>query len=233
MAVGLTPRQYAEAHRFRKLKQSLRNAGDVTEAVYEAGFGSSSRVYERADRRLGMTPNQYRRGGHGVAITYATVESRFGLMMLGATDRGICFLQFGDSQDGLLGALRGEYPGASLEPMPEPRPPEFGGWMEALERYLRGLQPYVELPLDIQATAFQMQVWDYLRAIPSGGVRSYSQVAAGIGKPRASRAVARACGANRVALLIPCHRVIRGTGKLGGYRWGIERKRALLESERA
>lgn len=230
--IGLTPRQYVEACRLKKLKSSLRKSNDVTEAVYEAGYGSSSRVYERADTRLGMTPNQYRQGGRNVTITHVTVESIVGLMMIGATDRGLCFVQFGDSQEDLLRALAKEYPSARIEAMQAPYQPEFQRWIDALTAHLAGKQPRIELPLDIRATAFQMRVWNYLQSIPYGEVQSYSEVAAGIGQPAATRAVARACASNTVALAIPCHRVIRGTGELGGYRWGLPRKRALIDRER-
>jgi AraC family transcriptional regulator of adaptative response/methylated-DNA-[protein]-cysteine methyltransferase len=229
---GVTPKEYLEACRMRRLKRGLRDARDVTEAVYDAGFGSSSRVYERADTRLGMTPMQYRRGGQGVAITYASAATPVGLVMIGATDRGICFVQFGDSEEGLAGALRKEYPAAQIAPIPSPRP-EFDRWIEALARHLAGNQPRLDLPLDIRATAFQMRVWNYLQTIPYGEVQSYAEVAEAIGKPTAARAVAQACAANTIALAIPCHRVIRGTGELGGYRWGLERKRALIDLERS
>jgi AraC family transcriptional regulator of adaptative response/methylated-DNA-[protein]-cysteine methyltransferase len=231
-AVGVTPKQYLEAHRVGKLKQELRQAKDVTAAVYEAGFGSASRVYERADSRLGMTPKQYLRGGEGVAVTYATIPSPLGLAMMGATGRGICFLQFGETREQLVEALRREYPAADLAPAPEPPTPALRAWMAALADHLAGARPTLELPLDIQATAFQMRVWDYLRSIPSGKVQSYGEVAAGIGQPTAFRAVARACSANRVALVIPCHRVVRGDGDAGGYRWGVARKQALHDRER-
>jgi AraC family transcriptional regulator of adaptative response/methylated-DNA-[protein]-cysteine methyltransferase len=246
-AVGVTPKQYVETYRIGKLKQELRHAKDVTAAVYEAGFGSASRVYERADSRLGMTPKQYRQGGGGVSITYAAIESpvglgpvgltpvgltAVGLTMMGATDRGICFVQFGDSREELVEALRREYPAASLQPAADPAPREFRQWMDALSDHLAGARPALELPLDIQATVFQTRVWEYLRSIPYGKVQSYGEVAAGIGQPTAVRAVARACASNRVALVIPCHRVIRGTGDLGGYRWGVERKQALIDRER-
>jgi AraC family transcriptional regulator of adaptative response/methylated-DNA-[protein]-cysteine methyltransferase len=230
---GVTPRQYLEACRVRKLKNSLRTANDVTDAVYDAGFGSASRVYERADTRLGMTPNQYRRGGFGVPISYVAVDSPLGLMMIGATDRGICFVQFGESESELLDLLRQEYPAAELAPMATPHPPEFRKWIEALRRHLAGNQPRLELPLDIRATAFQMRVWNYLQSIPYGEVQSYGEVAEGIGQPTATRAVARACATNTVAIVIPCHRVIRGSGELGGYRWGLARKRALIDLERS
>ena len=230
-AVGVTPKQYLEAHRLGRLKKELRQAKDVTSAVYEAGFGSSSRVYERADSRLGMTPKQYRQGGGGVTVTHALLQSPVGLAMMGATDRGICFVQFGDTKEQLLDALRREYPAARLEAAADPGSSEFRKWMDALSAHLVDGRPVLELPLDIQATAFQMRVWDYLRSIPPGKVQSYGEVAAGIGQPTAVRAVARACATNRVALLIPCHRVIRGSGELGGYRWGLERKQALIDRE--
>ena len=216
----------------RQLKRSLRDGKDVTEAVYDAGFGSSSRVYERADTRLGMTPMQYRRGGQGVAITYAAAASAFGLLMIGATDRGICFVQFGESEEELSAALRREYPAAQIVAMERPHPPQFAQWIAALMRHLEGNQPRLDLPLDIRATAFQMRVWNYLQSIPYGEVQSYGEVAAAIGSPSAVRAVARACASNTVAVAIPCHRVIRGTGELGGYRWGLDRKRALIDLER-
>jgi AraC family transcriptional regulator, regulatory protein of adaptative response / methylated-DNA-[protein]-cysteine methyltransferase len=231
-AMGVTPKEYAEAFRVRLLKRTLRDAGDVTEAVYEAGFGSSSRVYERADTRLGMTPAQYRKSGQGISITYASAVSPVGLLMIGATDRGLCFVQFGESEEELSAALRREYPAAQIAPMGSPGPAEFDGWMAALMRHLEGAQPRLDLPLDVRATAFQMRVWKYLQTIPPGEVQSYGEVAAAIGAPRAVRAVARACASNTVAVAIPCHRVIRGTGELGGYRWGLERKRALIDRER-
>jgi AraC family transcriptional regulator of adaptative response/methylated-DNA-[protein]-cysteine methyltransferase len=231
-AVGLTPRQYLEAARLGRFKRTLRASGDVTAAVYEAGYGSSSRVYERADAHLGMTPREYQRGGRGVAITYVTIDSPMGLLMMGATDRGLCFVQFGDTREGLLEALRREYPDATIEQMGT-RSAEFAGWAKAIEKHLTGGQPGLRLPLDIRATAFQMRVWRYLQTIPYGEVRSYGEVASGIGQPSAARAVARACASNPVALAIPCHRVIRHGGQPGGYRWGLERKQALLAAERS
>ena len=178
-----------------------------------------------------MTPKRYRQGGRGSSITYAIVDSPLGLLLIAATDRGVCFVQFGDTRDGLLAALLKEYPEADLEPMGDPPSAEFRHWMEALNRYLEHKQPSLELPVDVRATAFQMRVWNYLQSIPSGEMRSYGEVAAAIGAPSASRAVARACATNPVALAIPCHRVIRGSRQLGGYRWGLARKRELLEME--
>ncbi|MBZ5576604.1 MAG: bifunctional DNA-binding transcriptional regulator/O6-methylguanine-DNA methyltransferase Ada [Acidobacteriia bacterium] len=232
-AVGLSPKQYADACRVQSLKGALKESKDVAAAVYEAGFGSSSRVYERSDARLGMTPNRYRQGGRGLQITYATAPSPLGLLLIAATDRGVCFVQFGKTATALREALSQEYPDAALEPMRQPPSREFHRWMEGLRRYLEGGQPILALPLDVRATAFRMRVWNYLQTIPYGEVRSYRDVAAALGKPTAARAVARACASNRVALAIPCHRVIRGTGELGGYRWGLDRKRALLAMEKA
>jgi AraC family transcriptional regulator of adaptative response/methylated-DNA-[protein]-cysteine methyltransferase len=228
---GITPKQYAEARRIGSLKTGLREARDVAAAIYDAGFGSSSRVYEHSDARLGMTPNQYRQGGRGIAITYATAASAVGLMMIGATDRGICFVQFGNSEEELLELLRKEFPAANLEPMSGGRSSQLREWIDALAEHLRAASSTAP-PLDVHGTAFQVRVWTYLQSIPRGEVRSYAQVAEGIGQPTATRAVARACATNRVAVLIPCHRVIRGTGEPGGYRWGLERKRALMEIEK-
>jgi len=231
--LGVTPMQFAESCRLQALKSALRTRGSVTDAVYEAGFGSASRVYEQSDRSLGMTPAQYRAWGKGVEITYASLPFLSGRMMLAATDRGLCFLQFGESDAELLGMLRAEFPEARFEKMAAGG--AFDEWMRALREHLsgrEGVDQPLGLPLDLRATAFQMRVWNYLRTIPAGSVRSYAEVAEGIGRPGAARAVARACASNRVALVIPCHRVIRGDGGLGGYRWGLERKRALLESEK-
>jgi AraC family transcriptional regulator of adaptative response/methylated-DNA-[protein]-cysteine methyltransferase len=228
----LTPKQYLDAKRVEKLKEELKRSGEVTQAMYEAGYGSPSRVYERANFHLGMTPNQYRQGGKGLAIAYATISSSFGKIMIGATDRGICFLQFGESRELLLDMLRKEYPSALLAPMKEPYHPDFEKWVELLEGYMAGTETNLRLPLDLKATVFQMKVWNYLQSIPYGDVQSYGEVAAAIGNPKATRAVAHACASNRVALVIPCHRVIRGTGELGGYRWGLARKRVLIDQER-
>lgn len=229
--LGLTPKQYADAARLRTVKHGLRAAPSVTEAIYDAGYGSGSRLYERVDTRLGMTPQQYRRGGAGVAISFAFGRTPLGLTLIGATDRGVCFLQFGDSQDALLVELTKEYPNATLAPMPAPSP-QFDTWMAALAAHLEGRRPGPALPLDVHGTAFQLKVWDFLQRIPRGEVMSYAEVAQAIGMPKATRAVANACAHNRIGVLIPCHRVIRGNGELGGYRWGLPRKRALLDAER-
>ena len=231
--VGVTPKTYLEALRLGKLKSGLKHARSVTDAAFDAGFGSLSGVYERAGRHLGMTPKQYRSGGDGVSISHVAVDSFLGRMMIGATDRGLCFVQFGESDDALAGALRREYPRAQLHAMQSPEHPEFTKWIAGLTRHLEGRQTHIDLPLDIRATAFQMRVWRYLQSIPYGEVQSYAEVAAGIGKPKAARAVARACAANPVAIVIPCHRVIRAGGELAGYRWGLERKRGLIDRERS
>jgi AraC family transcriptional regulator of adaptative response/methylated-DNA-[protein]-cysteine methyltransferase len=230
--VGVSPREYAEAVRVAQFKRELRSGRSVTDAAYEAGYGSSSRVYEGIDARLGMTPREYRARGRGVEISYASTSGALGTMMLGATDRGLCFIQFGESVAELEAALAREYPEASLVPMRESQRQTFEEWMHALSAHLEGGRVHLGLPLDIRGTAFQMKVWRYLQKIPYGEVQSYGEVAAAIGAPTAARAVAQACGHNPVALAIPCHRVIRGSGEMGGYRWGVERKRALIDTER-
>ncbi len=230
---GVSPKQYAQVCRLRVLRESLRAGETVTDAIFGAGYGSASRVYERAAERLGMTPGEYRAGGEGVAISYATTSTPVGLLMMAATDRGLCCVQFGEDEASMRARLEAEYPAASLSPMPPGTDAAFDAWMAALRARLEGAPAGNDLPLDIRGTAFQTQVWEFLQRIPAGDTRSYSAVAAGIGRPEAVRAVAGACAANRLALAIPCHRVIRGDGGLGGYRWGVERKRALLEREAA
>ncbi len=229
---GVTPKEYVNGMRIRALKDGLRTSGGVDSAIYDAGYGSSSRVYENAAQRLGMTPGQYRRGGAGVEISCVWVDTVLGCMMIGATDRGICFLQFGEFPEPLRRQLTEEYPNAKIEQLEKPQPP-LDAWVDAIARYLNGEQPHLDLPLDIRATAFQLRVWKYLQGIPYGDLQSYKEVAAGIGMPTAARAVAQACGKNAVALAIPCHRIIRGDGGLGGYRWGLHRKRVLIDMERA
>lgn len=231
-AVGVSPKQYAEACRMRILKRSLRAGSDVLKSVFEAGFGSPSRVYEKSDTRLGMTPAEYRAGGNSHAITHAAIPTRLGLLMIGATDRGLCFVQFGESEASLEEMLRGEYPAAKLTAVAKPFPGPLRDWIAALEAHLEGARPRLDLPLDLRATAFQERVWRYLQSIPYGETRTYSEVAAAVCTTKATRAVAQACAANRVALAIPCHRVIRASGDPGGYKWGSQRKRALLAAER-
>ena len=226
-ALGITPREYADSCRLRLLKRNLQAGDNVTRAMYDAGYGSSSRLYERTASQLGMTPDKYRRGAIAAAIRYTCADSPLGRMLIAATDRGICAIQFARSDGELLEGLKREFPFAT-------RKSDEGGlqsWAGALLRHMRGKNLDSSLPLDIRATAFQRRVWAYLQAIPFGSTQSYSEVAKGIGQPRATRAVARACATNPVAVEIPCHRVVREDGSMGGYRWGMERKKALLEME--
>ncbi len=231
--VGVSPKEYVDACRVESLKGQLRNGESVTAAIYEAGFSSTSRIYSQAATRLGMTPGEYRAGGKNVSISYVAVHSPLGLMMIGATERGLCSVQFGDSHHQLFENLRKEYPSARLEETQAPYPEQLDLWMESISRYLRREQMRLDLPVDVRATAFQLKIWRYLQSIPYGEVQSYSEVANATGNAKASRAVARACASNPVAIVIPCHRVIRGNGELGGYRWGLERKRVLIDAERA
>ncbi len=203
----------------------------MTAAVYDAGFGSSSRVYEKADQHLGMTPGQYRAGGKGVDISYVTARTPLGMLMAAATDRGLCWVQFGEKREELIEGLRIEYPEAHIKESGAGQK-ELAGWMAALMDYLKGGRIELSLPVDVQASAFRMKVWRYLQTIPPGETRTYAEVAKAVGAKGASRAVGSACGANRVAMAIPCHRVIRGDGGLGGYRWGLERKATLLSQEK-
>lgn len=230
--IGVTPKQYVDAARMARLKTALREQASVTAAIQDAGFGSTSRVYEKLDTRLGMTPREYRDGGRALVIGHACGETALGLLMIGATDRGLCFLQFGDDEAALRAQLQREFPKARLEAMPEQSAPELSRWMQALSEHLTTMQPLPAMPVDLQGTAFQLRVWNYLQGIPAGELRSYAEVAEGIGQPSAVRAVATACANNRVGLLVPCHRVIRSNGELGGYRWGLARKRTLIDAER-
>jgi AraC family transcriptional regulator of adaptative response/methylated-DNA-[protein]-cysteine methyltransferase len=229
--LGITPRQYRDARRVARLKHELKRRPHVSPAVYEAGYGSSSRVYERADAQLGMTPASYARGGAGIDIRYAIVASPLGRLLVAATPRGVCRISLGDDATPLEADLVAEFPAARVR---KDRPGEsLERWVSAILAYLDGSEPSLDLPLDIRATAFQRRVWQELQRIPYGETRSYTDVARRIGQPKATRAVARACASNPAALVIPCHRVVREDGDLGGFRWGIERKRALLEREAA
>ena len=227
--MGISPRQYADARRMRRLKSSLRKGDDVTTALYDAGFGSSSRLYERAPTQLGMTPATYRQGGAGMQIHYTIVGSPLGRLLVGATNRGISALYLGKDDGPLESSLRKEYPRAEIQRDRN----GLEGWVGKILEHLRGREPNLDLPTDVQATAFQRRVWEELRKIPYGTTRTYSQVARAIGKPTAIRAVARACATNPVSVVVPCHRVVRQDGNLAGYRWGLERKLALLEHESA
>ncbi len=229
--LGITPREYVEQIRTGQLKGGLRTKSSVTDAIYAAGFDSSSAVYGRLDVHLGMTPRSYRSGGAQESISFAFGRTTLGHVLIGATDRGICYLQFGDSQGELLEQLVAEFPNATIAPSPQQSGPAFAQWMRALDAHLKGKPLKEKLPLDVQGTVFQKRVWEFLRTIPRGKVVSYTDVARGIGAPAAVRAAASACARNRIGVLIPCHRVLRGTGELGGYRWGLPRKRRLLEME--
>lgn len=227
--VGITPHQYVRARRLSTLKAQLRKGQGVTTALYEAGYGSSSRLYEEAAVGLGMTPATYRRGGLGMRIEYTIVDCPLGRLLVAATDRGVCAVSLGDSDAELEAALKADYPAAEVHR-------DGGGlgeWVSALLRHLNGDQPHLHLPLDVQATGFQTRVWEQLRAIPYGSVRTYGQIARALGRPTAARAVGRACATNPVSLVIPCHRAVGQDGSLVGYRWGLDRKRLLLERERA
>ena len=226
--LGITPRAYADSCRMDELKHNLRAGHSVTRAMYDAGYGSSSRLYERTASQLGMTPDKYRRGAISAVIRYTCTQSPLGRMLIAATDKGICAIQFADSDEELESGLKHEFPFAIR------RRDDAGllAWERDLLRQMQGHKLNTALPLDIQATAFQRKVWTYLQSIPFGATRSYSEVARAIRRPTASRAVARACATNPVAVAIPCHRIVRETGEMGGYRWGIERKRTLLEMER-
>jgi AraC family transcriptional regulator of adaptative response/methylated-DNA-[protein]-cysteine methyltransferase len=226
--VGVSPKAYASARRMERMKLRLRSGDTVSRATYEAGYGSGSRAYEHARSRLGMTPGRYRKGGRGLHIRYAVVPNHLGHVLVAATDRGLCAVLLGDDAPNLEAALRQEYPAATLEPTDG----ELKDYASRVIEHMAGAEA-TALALDVQGTAFQWQVWDALRRIPAGETRSYRAIARELGRPAAARAVARACASNRLALVIPCHRAVRETGDLGGYRWGIERKRQILQQEQA
>lgn len=227
-ALGLTPREYAAGRRADRLRATLREEPSVSRAVYAAGYGSSSRVYERAGDRLGMTPATYRRGGRGARVAFATAASPLGRLLVAGTERGVCFVALGADDAEVEAALRRELPEAEIT---------RGGaavdeWLAAVVAHVEGERSPLDLPLDVRATAFQLRVWRALRTIPPGQTRSYSEVARALGLPTGARAVARACASNPVAVIIPCHRVVGSDGALTGYAWGVERKRKLLEREK-
>ena len=226
-ATGFTPREYAAKLRLEAFKTEVRGGRRITDAIYAAGYGSTSRLYEHSDQQLGMTPTAYRKRGAGLTIFYSVLPCPLGWLLVGATDRGICKLSLGDESAALIADFEKEF--ANAERLRDDE--VLGGWTSQVIAWLKGWQPALDLPLDLRATAFQHRVWAALQAIPVGETRSYSDIAAAIGQPKATRAVAQACARNPVALVIPCHRVVRKDGELGGYRWGIERKQRLLESE--
>lgn len=226
--MGISPRQYVTARRFGNFKQLVREGESVTNALYDSGFNSSSRVYDQAAEELGMTPATYGRGGRGVKIDYAIAASPLGRLLVAMTERGVCAVRMGDTDAELEQDLRSEFPAAMIQR-------DDARLQETVTKVLSHLndnKPHLDLPLDIRATAFQRQVWEKLRAIPYGETLSYAAVAKALGKPGAVRAVGRACATNPVALVIPCHRVVREDKNLGGYRWGLGRKQKLLELER-
>lgn len=226
--VGVTPRQYADALRLQRFKHQLGHARNVADATYGAGYGSSSRIYEKAAAQLGMTPLQFRQGGRGLTIRFTTAECELGAVLLAATERGVCAIKLGNSAAELELALCAEFPNAKLcRDTVALRP-----WLEQVLEHISGSQPSLKLPLHIRATAFQRRVWEELQRIPYGETASYAEIARRIRQPRAARAVARACASNPVCLAIPCHRVIQKGGNAGGYRWGAQRKQALLARER-
>ena len=231
-AFGVSPKAYQDAARLGRFKHSLKNGKGVTDAIFESGFGSTSRVYGEATRTMGMPPTTYRKGGAGEVITYACRHTAFGLLAMAATDKGVCFAQFGDDQASLIDELRAEFPGAELSASPVDDSPELDAWIEAMNQHLSAGAPRPELPVDMRGNAFQLKVWQFLTGTREGDTLSYTQLADRIGQPKAVRAVASACARNRVGVLVPCHRVLRGDGSLGGYRWGLERKQALIELER-
>jgi AraC family transcriptional regulator of adaptative response/methylated-DNA-[protein]-cysteine methyltransferase len=227
-ATGLTPRQYAAARRLEKLKNGLQQGQNVTTALYDAGFGSTSRLYEQARQVLGMTPGTYRKGGAGMEIRYTTFDTALGRMLLAATGQGLCKLSFGANDTELEGQLAAEFPRAALQRDES----GLNVWAAGLQAHLSGRQPALNLPLDAHGTDFQQRVWAALRQIPYGQTRTYAQLAESIGQPSAVRAAAHACASNPLAVVTPCHRIVRSDGSLGGYRWGLERKQKLLEKER-
>ena len=236
LEMGLTPSQYARGKRVERFKSLVKGGETVAEAVYDAGFGSSSRLYENAAGQLGMTPATYRKGGAGATIRYVVANSSLGGLLVAATGTGICAVKLGDDTEGLVAELAQEFPAATLVGEPhDDGSPQWDGlreWVDSLQEYLAGRGTDIDLPLDVLATAFQWRVWRRLQAIPVGETRTYQEMAAELDHPNASRAVGRACATNPVAPIIPCHRAVRKDGGLAGYRWGLERKEALQEMER-
>ncbi|MDP6884400.1 MAG: bifunctional DNA-binding transcriptional regulator/O6-methylguanine-DNA methyltransferase Ada [Rhodospirillales bacterium] len=226
--MGISPRQYFEALRLSRVKGALKDGEPVSAALYGAGYGSSSRLYEKAPDHLGMTPASYAKGGKGAAISYAIAASPLGRLLVAATERGVCMVSLGDDDAALEEALAGDYPAAAIRRDDG----ALGERLGAVLAHLEGRRPDIRLPLDLRATAFQWQVWRRLSAIPMGETRTYGEIAADLGRPKAARAVGRACATNPVSVVVPCHRAVGADGRATGYRWGVERKKALLERER-
>ena len=226
-AMGITPKQYALQRRVTQVQTELRKGPSVTEAIYEAGYASSSRFYESAVEHIGMKPSEYRKGAAGIRIRVSVVECYLGWVLIAATDKGICAIALGDEPNSLRARLRKDFPKAEIRDGDD----ELNRWVKRIRVHLENPHHRLDLPLDIQGTAFQRQVWALLREIPAGSTASYAEIANKTGKPNAARAVAGACASNKIAIAIPCHRVVRKNGDLGGYRWGLERKRNVLDRE--
>jgi AraC family transcriptional regulator of adaptative response/methylated-DNA-[protein]-cysteine methyltransferase len=227
-ALGITPRNFADAHRQQRFRNALRAGDSIAMATYDAGYGSSSRVYEKSSRYLGMTPKAYMEHGKEHKIHYSVLKCALGYLLLAVTKKGICDVRIGDTRSALVDSLKHEFKNADIHESLS----ELSKWAQMLTDYLAGHTSWPQLPYDIRATAFQRKVWDYLRTIPEGQTIHYSEIAAAIGQPRAARAVARAVASNPVAIVIPCHRVVPKSGGVGGYRWGPERKKRLLSIEK-
>lgn len=228
---GLSPAEYLAQRKLGTLKRALRNGSDVTAALYDAGYGSPSRVYEQGSARLGMTPARYRAGGRGVEIRWSIVDTALGQALVAATERGICAVELGDDAAALERRLREEFPQARLERVDAGRDEYLAPRLRAVAERLAGRE--ADVPVDLLGSGFQRRVWEVLMTIPAGETVSYAALAQKLGAPRAARAVASACAHNRIAVVVPCHRVIRGDGSLGGYRWGLPRKQHLLAREQA
>jgi len=225
--VGLTPRQYAATHRTQRFRAGLRAGDSVTAAIYSAGYGSSSRAYEGVAHRLGMSPAKFRNGAPGLAIRYAIAKCYLGFVLVAATGKGICAIEFGDDRDALAAQLRDRFPRAEVRLADK----DFASTVDAVVALLENPARGLNLPLDIQGTAFQQRVWSALQDIAPGQTVPYAEIAERIGSPTAARAVAAACASNRLAVAVPCHRVVRADGDVSGYRWGVDRKRELLRRE--
>jgi AraC family transcriptional regulator, regulatory protein of adaptative response / methylated-DNA-[protein]-cysteine methyltransferase len=226
---GVSPKEFEQAFRLARFKMMLRDGISVTEALYACGYGSSSRLYEKTNAQLGMTPASYRKGGEGMQIEYTVANTSLGKVLVAGTHRGVSAVYLGENERALTEELHNEYPRAEIVRATE----ENDGWLQEIISRIEGHAPSLDLPLDIQATAFQRRVWQELQKIPRGITRTYTQVAKSLGQPGSVRAVARACATNPVSIVVPCHRVIRKDGALAGYRWGLSRKEKLLQREAA
>jgi len=228
---GLSPKTFQDAVRFRRFKYSLQHGPSITDAITSSGYGSASRLYSEPNRKLGMSHKAYRKKGQDESIKFVCRKTSLGLLMIAATDIGVCFAEFGENDEALHQRLKTEFSNADISISSSQESTELDTWMSALVQHINDGIPRPDIPLDIRGTAFQIKVWKFLLSINEGTVVSYAEVATGIEQPKASRAVATACAKNRIAVLIPCHCVLRGDGKLGGYRWGLDRKQALLKNQ--